>query len=299
MQQGCIWVLQLPPNSNFMDKKMTQVWFITGSSRGLGRDLVEAALAAGHAVVATARKPRQLDDLAGKYGDRLLPLALDVNDADAVQVTIDKAADRFGRIDVVVNNAGYGNIASVEDITLKDFEEQVQTNFFGVVYVCKAVIPLMRKQGSGVIFQIASVGARMASPGLTAYQAAKFAVRGFSLGFAQEVAPFGIKISTIEPGAMRTDWAGSSMEIPPISEPYQQTVGACADMLRQMSGTQPIDPVKVANVLVDLAGSEDIPNELLIGTDAVEYASAFAKALAETDAQWLDVSTSVNYDEAD
>ena len=192
----------------------------------------------------------------------------------------------------------YGNTASVEDITLKDFEEQMQTNFFGVVYVCKAVTPLMRKQGSGVIFQIASVGARMASPGLTAYQAAKFAVRGFSLGFAQEVAPFGIKISTIEPGAMRTDWAGSSMEILAISEPYQQTVGAFTDMLRQMSGTQPIDPVKVANVLVDLAGREDIPNELLIGTDAVEYASAFAQALAETDAQWRDVSTSVNYDEA-
>lgn len=274
----------------------TKVWLVTGSSRGLGRKVVEAALKAGYTVVATARKPEQLNDLAAEYGERLLPLALDVTDAEAVQATVTQAHKTFGRIDVVVNNAGYANTASVEDITLDDFTQQVQTNFFGVVYVSKAVVPIMREQGHGNIFQIASIGARLSGPGLTAYQSAKFAVRGFSLGLAQEVAPLGIKVTTIEPGGIRTDWAGASMKIPPVSPPYEQTVGAFAKMLRSMAGNESSDPAKIANAIIELANREDTPFEILMGADAVEYVANSDSAVSENDRKWHDFSVSVKAD---
>lgn len=274
----------------------TKVWLVTGSSRGLGRKVVEAALKAGYTVVATARKPEQLNELAAEYGERLLPLALDVTDAEAVQVTVTQAHKTFGRIDVVVNNAGYANTASVEDITLDDFTQQVQTNFFGVVYVSKAVVPIMREQGHGNIFQIASIGARLSGPGLTAYQSAKFAVRGFSLGLAQEVAPLGIKVTTIEPGGIRTDWAGASMKIPPVSPPYEQTVGAFAKMLRSMAGNESSDPAKIANAIIELANREDTPFEILMGADAVEYVANSDSAVSENDRKWHDFSVSVKAD---
>ncbi|QWV93728.1 SDR family NAD(P)-dependent oxidoreductase [Geomonas oryzisoli] len=276
--------------------KNTKVWLVTGSSRGLGRKVVETALKAGYTVVATARKPEQLNDLAAEYGERLLPLALDVTDAEAVQATVTQAHKTFGRIDVVVNNAGYANTASVEDITLDDFTQQVQTNFFGVVYVSKAVIPIMREQGHGNIFQIASIGARLSGPGLTAYQSAKFAVRGFSLGLAQEVAPLGIKVTTIEPGGIRTDWAGASMNIPPVSPPYEQTVGAFAKMLRSMAGNESSDPAKIANAIIELANREDTPFEILMGADAVEYVANSDSAVSENDRKWHDFSVSVKAD---
>lgn len=276
--------------------KNTKVWLVTGSSRGLGRKVVEAALKAGYTVVATARKPEQLNDLAAEYGERLLPLALDVTDAEAVQATVNQAHKTFGRIDVVVNNAGYANTASVEDITLDDFTQQVQTNFFGVVYVSKAVVPIMREQGHGNIFQIASIGARLSGPGLTAYQSAKFAVRGFSLGLAQEVAPLGIKVTTIEPGGIRTDWAGASMNIPPVSPPYEQTVGAFAKMLRSMAGNESSDPAKIANAIIELANREDTPFEILMGADAVEYVANSDSAVSENDRKWHDFSVSVKAD---
>jgi NAD(P)-dependent dehydrogenase (short-subunit alcohol dehydrogenase family) len=262
----------------------------------LGRDIVKAALRAGDTVVATARQPEQLDELVAEYGDRILPLALDVNDAQAVQVAVEKTVSAFGRIDVVVNNAGYGNTASVEDMTIEDFTQQVQTNFFGVVYVSKAVVPIMRKQGSGYIFQIASIGARLTTVGLSAYQSAKFAVRGFSLALAQEVAPLGIKVVTVQPGGMRTDWAGSSMNIPPISPPYEETVGAFVKMLRSASGRESSDTVKVAEAIVELSNREDAPSEILIGADAVQYVAHVAAAVAEADRKWHDFSISVKAD---
>ncbi|ARW11823.1 MULTISPECIES: SDR family NAD(P)-dependent oxidoreductase [Acetobacter] len=269
---------------------MSKIWFVTGSSRGLGRDIVEAALAAGDSVVATARKPADLDAVVAQYGDRVFPLALDVTDARAAQAAALRAKEHFGRIDVVVNNAGYANIASVEDITIEDFTQQVQTNFFGVAYVSKAVLPILREQGHGHIFQIASIGARIATPGLSAYQAAKFAVRGFSLALAQEMAPLGVKVTTIEPGGIRTDWAGSSMKIPPISAPYEQTVGTFAKMIRESSGHQSSDPAKIASLIVDLANRADAPTELLVGVDAVEYAKQAAEAVTENDRKWRSLS---------
>ena len=208
---------------------MSKVWFVTGSSRGLGRALVEVALEAGDRVAATARNPERLQDLHDTYGDAVLPMRLDVTDYDAAGRMVARAEATFGRIDVVVNNAGYSNLGSFEDTTIDSFRTQIDTNFYGVVNVTKAVVPLLREQGSGHIFQVSSLSVRLSAPGLTAYQAAKWAVAGFSSGLAQEIAPFGVKVTVLEPGGMRTDWAGSSMTIPKPSVPYQPTIGAFAD----------------------------------------------------------------------
>lgn len=275
---------------------MTKNWFVTGSSRGLGREIVIAALEAGNRVFATARKPEQLDELVAKYGDRLTPFTLDVNDGAAAAAAVQKAKETLGSLDVVVNNAGYANTGSVEDITVEDFTQQVQTNFFGTYYVTKAAVPIMREQGHGHIFQVASVGARLAGAGLTAYQAAKFAVRAFSLGLAQEVAPLGIKVVTLEPGGIRTDWAGSSMNIPPVSEPYEQTVGQFAKFLRQAAGSEHSDPAKIARVIVDLSGRDDVPMELLLGGDAEEYLTGFNQAVAASDEKWKHITLSTKAD---
>ena len=271
---------------------MARTWFVTGSSRGLGRSVVEATLEAGDNAIATARKPAQLGDLVAKYGDRVMPVALDVTDADAVQSAVKAGHERFGRIDVVVNNAGYGDVAAVEDVTLESFRAQFDTNFFGVVYVTKAVLPILREQGAGHIFQVSSVGGRTPPLGLSAYSSAKWAVGGFSSILAQEVAPLGIKVTVLEPGGIKTDWAGSSMTIPPISKPYEQTVGQFAGFLRAYHGQEPSTPAKIAGVILSLAGREDAPVRLLLGPDAVEYAPKYAQALAESDEKWRDVSLS-------
>lgn len=266
---------------------MSQVWLVTGSSRGLGRAIVEAAIQDGANVIATARAPEQLQSLVDKYGsDRIYPVALDVTKYDDVVKAVKAGHERFGRIDVVVNNAGYANVASVEDIDIQDFRTQVDTNFLGVVYVSKAVLPILRQQGSGHIIQISSVGGRVGTAGLSPYQASKWAVGGFSTVLNSEVAPLGIKVTVMEPGGMKTDWAGSSMEIPPVSEPYQQTVGAFAQMLRTMSGNEVSIPEKVAKIAVDITKVADPPLRLLIGSDAVEYGGQAVKALAESDAKW-------------
>ena len=215
---------------------MSKVWFVTGSSRGLGRALVEVALEAGDRVAATARNPERLQDLLDKYGDAVLLLRLDVTDYDAAARVVAQAEETFGRIDVVINNAGYSDLGSFEDTTIDSFRTQIDTNFYGVVNVSKAVVPVLREQGSGHIFQVSSLSVRLSAPGLTAYQAAKWAVAGFSSGLAQEIAPFGVKVTILEPGGMRTDWAGSSMTIPQPSAPYQPTIGAFAELVRAGSG---------------------------------------------------------------
>jgi NAD(P)-dependent dehydrogenase (short-subunit alcohol dehydrogenase family) len=278
---------------------MSKIWFVTGSSRGLGRAIVEAALEAGDQVVATARKPAQLDDLADRHGERILPLALDVTDNDQVQQAVQQAIKTFGRLDVVVNNAGYGDIAAIEDVVPEDFRAQIDTNFYGVVQVTKAVLPFLREQGSGHVFQVSSIGGRVGTPGLAAYQSAKWAVGGFSTVLAQEVTPLGIKVTVLEPGGIRTDWAGSSMTVPPISAPYQPTVGAFTDMIRGADSAESMaasaaDPARIAAIVVDLAGREDAPLRLLLGRDAMPYAQAAAQTLADTDSAWRTVSESAS-----
>jgi NAD(P)-dependent dehydrogenase (short-subunit alcohol dehydrogenase family) len=275
---------------------MSQVWFITGSSRGLGRALAELVLAAGHQLVATARNPKQLDELVQRYGQQIRPVALDVSDADAATRAIHTAIDAFGRIDVVVNNAGYANVDSFEDMAAEDFSEQFATNFFGVVNVTRAVLPVLHKQRSGHIIQISSIGGRGATPGLSAYQAAKWAVGGFSGVLAKEVAPLGIKVTVVEPGGMRTDWAGPSMKVGNIESDYQQTVGMLANMRGQNPDHMRSDPVKVAQAILQIAAEKEPPVRLLVGSDAVFLADLFLKARAEEDAKWKALSVSTDFD---
>ena len=278
---------------------MPQVFFLTGSSRGLGRQIAEAALAAGHYLVATARDPASLADLADRYGGRVLPVALDVTDPRAAEAAVAAGTAAFGRIDVVVNNAGYANLAAVEDISLDDFRAQVDANLFGVVNVTKAALPVLRGNGGGHIIQVSSVGGRLATPGLSAYQAAKWAVGGFSEVLAREAGPLGIKVTVLEPGGMRTDWAGSSMRVPPISEPYQPTVGAVAAMHAEHGSDDALgDPGKVAQVVLAVAAMADPPLRLILGSEAYAYATAAARARAESDTAWHDLTVSTDRDDA-
>jgi NAD(P)-dependent dehydrogenase (short-subunit alcohol dehydrogenase family) len=262
----------------------SKVWFITGSSRGLGRRLAETVLANGDRLVATARRPEQLDDLVATYGDVVRAVALDVTDYAAAQAAVAAGLDAFGRLDVVVNNAGYADLASIEDITIEDFAAQIATNLMGVVNVTKAALPVLRQQGGGHILQVSSVGGRVATPGVGAYQAAKWGVGGFSEVLAAEVAPLGIKVTVLEPGGMDTDWAGSSMSVPPISEPYQATVGAIAEFMRGGSFVPLSDITKVAKVIMDVASMDEPPLRLLLGSEAYTYAAAAAAARAAADA---------------
>ena len=270
---------------------MSQVWFVTGASRGLGRAIVQAALESGASVIATARNPKSLEEFTVKYsGTKFLPLALDVTKPQEVADAVRTGHERFGRLDVIVNNAGYANVAAIEDIEIDDFRAQIDTNLMGVVYVTKAVLPILREQGSGHIFQVSSVGGRLGNPGLCAYQSAKWAVGGFSTILAQEVAPFGVKVTVLEPGGMLTDWAGSSMSIPTVTEPYKPTVGMVAQMLRQYNGHEPSTPEKVAKIMLDLSGTDEVPLRLLIGPDAVEFGGKAVQALAASDEKWHDLS---------
>jgi NAD(P)-dependent dehydrogenase (short-subunit alcohol dehydrogenase family) len=276
---------------------MSKVWFTTGSSRGLGRHLAEAVLESGHQLVATARKPEQLVDLKVKYKDQVRTVAVDVIDPAAVRSAVQTAIAAFGRLDVLVNNAGYGNIAAIEDITAEDFRAQMETNFYGVVNVTRAALPLLREQRSGHIIQISSIGGRLGTPGLSAYQSAKWAVEGFSEVLSKEVAPFGIKVTIVEPGAFRTDWAGSSMAVEKIREEYQPTVGVLADHLRENSGQQAGDPSKAANVILRIAELSEPPLRLLLGSDAVHLARLTTAQRAAEDEKWLGLSFSTDFED--
>lgn len=272
---------------------MPLVWFITGSSRGLGMALVRYALESGDKVVATARSLDRLQELQQRYNStRLAIMALDVTDYTAAEDVARRAFASFGSIDIVVNNAGYADVGSVEDTALASFRAQVDANFYGVVNVSKAFVPLLREQGSGHFFQISSLGGRLGSPGLSAYQSAKWAVGGFSTCLAGEIAPFGLRVTVLEPGAMRTDWAGSSMKVPLISEPYKETVGSFAEMLRKGSGDEVTLPEKVGPIIRKLFQSPKPPVRMLVGPDAVQYAQAVAKGQKASDEAWEELSKS-------
>ncbi|KAF4454436.1 hypothetical protein F53441_3063 [Fusarium austroafricanum] len=271
---------------------MSRVWFVTGSSRGVGRALVEKLLESGEIVVATARNPAQLDDLVTKYGsDKILAIGLDVADFEQANKAVKEAVDKFGRIDVAVNNAGYANMASVEDSSIENFHEQVNVNFFGVVNVTKAVVPIMRQQKSGHIIQVSSIGGRIGSPGASAYQSAKWAVGGFSTVLALETAPFGIKVTVAEPGGIKTDWANLATETAKISEPYDQTVGAMIRMRLQKDMTAGWSEASdIARALIHLSQVENPPLRIVLGAEAFTYAQMAGKALADSDLKWENVS---------
>lgn len=272
-----------------------KVWLVTGSGSGLGRNIAEAVLASGDRLVATARDPRRLDDLVKRYGDQIRTAPLDVADEKAAHDAVRVAGDTFGRLDVVVNNAGYGDIAPFEQLSSERFKALMDTNFYGVVNVTRAALPVMRRQKSGYIFQISSVGGRLARPGSTGYHAAKWAVGGFTESLAQEVAPFGVKVRALEPGGMRTNWGvRANKETPVLLSDYEPSVGAVIKALASYWGNEVSDPVKVAQLILRLAESERLPAHLLLGSDAVEYAGQADRTRTADAERWRQVSVSTD-----
>src|ERR1700674_1189677 len=280
-------------------QKMTQkTWLITGSGNGLGRNIAEAALNAGDNVVAGARRTEELASLVVQYGERVKAVTLEVREETAAKAAVQLAVDTFGRLDVLVNNAGYGQFAPFEQMSAEDFRAVVDTCFYGVVYTTRAAIPVMRKQKSGHIFQVSSVGGRLALPGNTTYHAAKWAVGGFSDSLALEVAPFGVKVCTLEPGGIRTNWARRAVQnAPDLLPEYEATVGSFLKMLRGLEGRLESDPRKIADVILQLANSDEVPVRLILGVDAETRVQTAEAARAREAEKWRHLTVSTVFED--
>src|ERR1700680_2361083 len=282
------------------EQKPLKVWLITGSGNGLGRDIAEAALAAGDNVIAGARRTEELKPLVAQYGGRVKPVTLEVRDEAAAKAAVQLAVDTFGRLDVLVNNAGYGQIAPFEQISLEDFRAVVDTCFYGVVYTTRAAVPVMRKQKSGHIFQVSSVGGRLGVPGNTPYHAAKWAVGGFSDSLAMEVAPFGVKICTLEPGGIRTNWARrAGQNASDLLPDYEASVGSMLKILRSLEGRAEGDPRKIADVILQLANSDEVPVRLILGVDAEQRVQQAEAARASEAQKWRHLTVSTVFEDAE
>ncbi|WP_342735413.1 SDR family NAD(P)-dependent oxidoreductase [Bradyrhizobium sp. B117] len=260
---------------------MSKTWFISGSSRGLGRAITEAALTAGDRVVASARDTRPLEALLERFGDRLRLATLDVTDEVAAQTAIGFAVEAFGGLDVVVNNAGYGDLGSVEDTSLASYRRQIEANLMGTIIVTKAAIPVLRQQRRGHIVQVSSVGGRIGAPARAAYSAAKWGIEGFSESLAREMALIGVHVTIVEPGGFRTGFAQAAHDTDEGRPEYDAVVGAAVRMQRDYDGRQPGDPAKAAAVVLKLANMDRPPLRIALGSDAVS-------AIAATDRQRLD-----------
>ena len=274
---------------------MSQVWLITGSSRGLGHAFAEAALKAENRVVATARHIESLQPLKEKFGDRVLTLQLDVTDETQASYVVRTTIDAFGELDVLVNNAGYGNVAPVEETSLQEFREQIETNLFGVIIMTKAVLTYFRERKAGRIFQISSIGGRIGPIGRAPYAAAKFGMEGFSESLAREVGPLGIHVTIVEPGGFRTDFAGSSTTLRTGGPDYHATVGQVVRFQRNFGGKQPGDPAKAASVILELALSDEPPLRILLGRDAYEAAEKNDEARLALTRQFKTLSLSTDF----
>ncbi|HEY4439754.1 MAG TPA: oxidoreductase [Candidatus Elarobacter sp.] len=275
---------------------MKKIWLVTGSSRGLGRALVETVLEAGHQVVATARNAGDLHDLSLRFGELVRTFSLDVTDWGAAARAVEYAIAEFGALDVVVNNAGYGDIGSVEDTSVADFRAQIETNLFGTIIVTKAALPYFRTRRHGHFVQLSSVGGRIGPAGRAAYSSAKWGVEGFSESLSREVSPLNIKVTVVEPGGFRTDFAGSSTKLEKGHADYDATVGAMARFQHEYNGKQPGDPRKAAAAIMSAVAASKPPMRLLLGSDA--YAAVEANDLARIDEarHWKDLSVSTDFD---
>ena len=252
-----------------------RTWFITGASRGFGRSFAQAALAAGDRVGATARDTSSLKDLVAEHGDAVLPVELDVTDRAAVFAAVRKVHDRFGRLDVVVNNAGYGVSGAIEELSEEQARRQLEVNVFGALWVTQAALPILREQRSGWIVQVSSIGGLAAFPLTGIYHASKWALEGFSETLRQEVEPFGIKVLMVEPSGFRTDWAGSSMDRAEPIDAYQQIDQIAQRRAFQQednNGSQPGNPDLAAQALLETLDRDDPPFRLLLGNVAYDVA---------------------------
>lgn len=273
-----------------------RIWFITGASSGFGRAIAEAALAAGDTVVAAARRPDAVADLVDSAPDRVTALRLDVTDPDRIAAAVGDVLDRHGRIDVLVNNAGRGVIGAVEETTNDELRDLMDLHFFGPAALTRAVLPHMRERGSGAIVQMSSMGGRFTFPGAGAYSATKFALEGWSEALAKEVDQFGIRVVIVEPGAFRTSFNGSGLQISEAIPDYDGLIGPVRSGMAEDDGTQPGDPAKAAAAILQAIDSPDPPLRLALGNDAVDSISnALDEAKAEL-AAWENVGRATVFD---
>jgi NAD(P)-dependent dehydrogenase (short-subunit alcohol dehydrogenase family) len=276
-----------------MEKK---VWFITGCSTGFGRALAQHTLALGYPTVCTARNAAQIEDLAAGHPDLALVLPLDVTVPSQIAAAVEAAVARFGRIDVLVNNAGIGYFGSFEESGIKEVRAMFEVNVWGLAETTRAVLPLLRKQRSGTVVNISSIAGIAAFPALSFYNATKFAVEALSESLAQEVAPMGIKVLLVEPGPFRTDWAGrSASSAPETITDYQATAGARADQIRGYSGRQNGDPVRAAAAIVKAVEAPEPPLRLLLGKAALKMARLKLAAVQKDFEGWAEVTEAADY----
>ncbi|MBZ5735285.1 SDR family oxidoreductase [Nocardioides sp. TRM66260-LWL] len=266
-----------------------KTWFITGASRGFGREWTIAALERGDSVAATARDVSTLDDLVERFGERLLPIRLDVTDREADVAAVRQAHERFGRLDVVVNNAGYGHFGLVEELTEDEARAQLETNFFGALWVTQAALPILRAQGSGHILQVSSIGGISAFPLVGIYHASKWALEGLSQSLAQEVADFGVKVTLIEPGGFSTDWAGSSAS---RSEPLLDYAAYHERVLEERGkrNATPGDPQASAAAVLRLVDADEPPLRCFFGSGPLGIAEADYASRLDTWRAWQEVA---------
>ncbi|MFF3489732.1 oxidoreductase [Streptomyces sp. NPDC002795] len=276
---------------------MNRVWLVTGASSGFGRAITEAAVAAGDVVVAAARRTAPLDDLVAAHPDQVETLALDVTAIGDVQAAVDGVAARHGRIDVLVNNAGRGMVGAVEEATDAELRDLMDLHFFGPAALTRAVLPHMRRRGSGTIVQLTSMGGRFAFAGVGAYCATKFALEGLSEALAAEVAPLGIRVLIVEPGAFRTGFAGSA-DLTPVStlDAYQDTVGPVLSALPGGSGQEPGDPARAAAAILTAVDADEPPLRLPLGNDAVDAITTQLDGARAELATWEKLARSTDFD---
>jgi NAD(P)-dependent dehydrogenase (short-subunit alcohol dehydrogenase family) len=266
-----------------------RTWFITGTSRGFGREWTSAALQRGERVAATARDPATLDDLAAEHGDALLPLQLDVTDRDAVFESVRRAYEHFGRLDIVVNNAGYGQFGMVEELSEQEARDQIETNLFGALWVTQAALPFLREQGSGHFLQVSSIGGISAFPGIGMYHASKWGLEGISQALAQEVKGFGIHVTLIEPGGFSTDWGGASAK-------HAEALDAYADMheasrqRRERGASAAGDPTASAEAIMRIVDAEEPPLRAFFGRAPLGIAEQDYESRLATWREWQPVA---------
>ncbi|MCE2391863.1 MAG: SDR family NAD(P)-dependent oxidoreductase [Proteobacteria bacterium] len=272
------------------------VWLVTGCSTGIGREIALAALSRGHRVAVTARDPARVEDIAARHPGRGLALRLDVTRSEQVESSVRETEAAFGRVDVLVNNAGYGYLAAVEEGEEAEVRELFETNYFGVVAMIKAVLPGMRRRGSGRIINISSMTGIVSNPGAVYYSSSKFALESLSEGLSKELEPFGIRVTSVKPGAFRTDWAGRSMKETrqPLAA-YDDTVDARRAFIRSVDGTQAGDPRRAAEAVLMVSELEDPPLHLLLGRDVYEAYREKLDALQKSLEEWKAVSLDMDF----
>ena len=274
----------------------TPTWFITGASSGFGLAFTQYALARGYNVVATARNLAKLEKIEAPSSSQMLIHKLDVTAAGDAERAVASALKRFGRVDVLINNAGYGIVGALEETSDSELRAQMETNFFGAINVTKAVLPTMRTQRAGAIVNISSLGGQLSFGGFSAYSASKFALEGMSEALAAELAAFGIKVMIVEPGAFRTGFASDAMRHMPMMDAYRDVIGGTRDFAHGMNGTQEGDPAKAALAIDTALRSNRTPLRLQLGTDAVSSIRAHAEQLLKDLGDWEPVANATRVD---